>query len=93
MPQTGAHGDPSKAAPVIPPAEGRNANYLFLVFLAGSPLAVDCGFCAWFLAVLINDAGAAASLASLSNLQGAVAPRRDELFFELRINTEEKTRE
>lgn len=28
-------------------------------------LAVDCGFCAWFLAVIIYDAGGAASLASM----------------------------
>lgn len=78
MPQTGARGDPSKAAPVIRRAEGRYANYLFLVFLIGSPivLAVDCEFCAWFLVVLIYDAAAAASIASMSNLQRAVAPRR-----------------
>lgn len=79
MPQTWARGDPSKAAPIIRWGEGRYANYLFLVFLIGSPivLAVDCEFCAWFLVVLIYDAAAAAaSIASMSNLQRAVAPRR-----------------
>lgn len=78
MPQTGARGDPSKAAPIIRWGEGRYANYLFLVFLIGSliVLAVDCEFCAWFLVVHIYDAAAAASIASMSNLQRAVAPRR-----------------